>query len=296
MNSVIEEYANLNDIVFGICSADDLTGLCEHILDIPFNSGNFRDRISPGTFLSGAKSVIVLGAGIDKMPVFNGIDSVMAISMSGQDYHKRLNDVSNGLVTKMLDESEFNYKIQIDSGPLIERSFALKSGLGFIGNNRCIITNRFGSFFNIALIVVDIEIEPTAQLSKITCEGCNKCTDACPTKALDGSKFDYSRCISYLTQKKGCLTDEEISLLKSGASIYGCDICQNACLHNSDRIQEKNKYSKEYQEEVLTKICEMSSKQFSYNFKDSNLFWRGKSTIQRNCKILLQGLESLENG
>lgn len=287
MNDLIEEYALLNDIIFGICNADDLTGESEDIVNIPFFKGNFCGRVSPEAFLNGAKSVIVLGSKTDRTPVFEGLDQVMAASMSGVDYHNRLGAIAQGLVSKMLERVPFNFKIQLDTGPLIERSFALKAGLGFVGLNRCIINHEIGSFFNIALIVVDIGLDSTQQNDVPVCEGCGKCISACPGKALSTTKFDYTRCISYLTQKKGVLTEEEMNLI--GASIYGCDICQNVCPHNSiDEALRQNGDAAE----VIKNILKMSRSQFNENFRASNFFWRGKSIIKRNCLIVLRNLET----
>ena len=287
MNKIIEEYAKLNNIIFGICDAADLEGLSGEITDIPFYKGDFRKRISPNAFLSGARSIIVLGVKTDRAPIFDDLEQVMAPSMSGMDYHKRLSRIADGLVHKMLEVTPFNFKIQVDSGPLIEREFAIKAGLGFAGKNKCIISHEFGSFFNIALIVVDIKIDNTANDIKVSCESCNNCIMACPANALshDG-KFDYRKCISYITQKKGTLSEEEMRLM--GSSIYGCDICQNVCPHNLGHIEPGQKNAAG---DVLNKILKMDSEQFVKNFKDTNFFWRGEETIKRNCSIVFRNME-----
>jgi len=283
MKALIEEYAKLNGLVFGICDAHDLTGLDESITDIPFFNGSFYERISPETFLNGAKSIIVLGVKTDDTPIFEGLNQVMAASLCGVDYHKRLKHIADGLIGKMLKSAHFNYKTQIDAGPLIEREFAIKAGLGFRGRNGCIINPMFGSFFNIALIITDLELKPTPTSDKSTCDACNKCIDACPAGALRETGYDYKKCISYLTQKKGDLTEEESRLL--GVSIYGCDICQSVCLYNSYRgVKTEN------HEDVLRKILSMSNKDFSENFRNSNLYWRGFGTIKRNCLISINNI------
>ena len=283
---VIEEYAEHNDIIFGICDADDLDGLNEDITDIPFYNGDFRARISPDAFLDGAKSIIVLGVKVDWTPIFDGLEQVMAPSVCGVDYHKRLRRIADGLVHKMLEVTNFNFKVQIDSGPLIERAFAIKAGLGFMGKNRCVINHKFGSFFNIALILVDIKIDNITKNIKLICNFCNECVMNCPANALsDDGNFDYRRCISYLTQKKGDLTEDEVSLM--GSSIYGCDICQNVCPHNLGRIERHHRGEAN---DVLNKILAMDSEQFADNFMDSHFFWRGEKTIKRNCLVVLRKL------
>lgn len=287
IHKIIEEYARLNGIIFGICDADDLAGLDESITDIPFFRGSFYDRISPRTFLNGAKSVIVLGVKTDMTPIYEGLDQVMAPSMCGVDYHIKLNVIANDLVSKLSEVIHFNYKIQVDSGPLIERAFAIKAGLGFKGKNGCVISPVLGSFFNIALIVTDIYFEKTMHNFILTCNLCNKCVNVCPTQALSCNSYDYKKCISYITQNKGDLTEEEKSWMS--ASIYGCDICQSVCPHNSDYNAE---IQTEQKVEILTKIIEMKTKQFNEIFKSSNFIWRGRNTIKRNCIVLMENLES----
>lgn len=281
--NIIDEYAKLNDIIFGICAAEDLTGFDESIVDIPFFKGSFHDRISPNAFLNGAKSVIVIGIKTDMTPIFKGLEQVMAPSVSGLDYHIRLNAVARELVSKLSEVTQFNYRIQVDTGPLLERAFALKAGLGFKGKNGCVISPVLGSFFNIALIVIDIELDVTLQDTLLSCKSCNKCISACPTKALDNISFEYTKCISYITQKKGDLTQEEMDSM--GVSIYGCDICQSVCPYNSSyNIQTKE----ENILQILTEILQMSSKKYNINFKSSNFFWRGRTIIRRNCWVSME--------
>lgn len=287
MNRIIEEYAKLNNIIFGVCDAHDLEGMGEEILNIPFFNGDFRDRVSPQASLTGAKSIIVLGVEVNKKSIFEGLDCVVAASMSGMDYHKRLRTIAQNLVDLMLKQAEFNYKIQIDSGPLAERALAVKAGLGFSGKNQCVISHKFGSFFNIALIIVDIGLDYTMQMGKLTCEKCDTCMISCPASALGhNGNFDYTKCISYLTQKKGALTDYEAALI--GTSIYGCDICQNVCPHNARHAVRS---PKEVTAKTLNRILKMDNTQFEECFKDSHFFWRGQATINRNCLIAIDNLD-----
>ena len=283
--NIIEEYTKLNGIIFGICDANDLTELDESIVDIPFFKGSFHDRISPNAFLDGAKSVIVLGVKTDMTPIFEGLEQIVAPSMSGVDYHKKLKAIANDFVCELSKVADFNYRIQIDTGPLNERAFALKSGLGFKGKNGCVISPILGSFFNIALIVTDIELNTTQENISLTCKSCDKCINACPTNALNNATFKYTKCISYITQKKGDLTQKEMEMM--GLSIYGCDICQSVCPYNSGYSRHSKK---EDAEQVLTKILEMTSKEYNENFKNSNFFWRGRASIVRNCIISMNNL------
>jgi len=288
LNEAIEEFALSENIAFGICAADNLDNIEGDISNIPFFKGNTLERISPGRFLPGAKSLIVLAVAVERTAAFEGLDLIMAPSLCGIDYHKRLRLIADELISKLLEIKNFSYKIHIDSGPLLERAFALKAGLGVIGKNNCLINSRFGSFFNLALIVSDLElIKNTAKSTDLLCINCHNCINSCPTKALstDGS-FDYKKCISYLTQKKGKLNEWEQKMI--GTTIYGCDICQSVCPKNTPFNLPERKKSKEV---VLRQILEMSKERFSLEFKESSFFWRGPSVIKRNCRIALNNME-----
>ena len=300
LHSLIYEYAKARGIIYGICNADDLEGVSDEVLNIPFFRGGMIERISPRMFLAGAKSIIVMGVKVERAPVFEGLDRVMAASLCGADYHKRLKCIARELTSKMLESIEFKFRIQIDSGPLIERAFALRAGLGFIGKNKNLISPEFGSFFNIGLIVTDIEMnalkaasasEPALRKYRLlNCGGCDLCLLSCPTKALgEGGRFDYSRCISYLTQKKGVLSECEAAAV--GVSIYGCDICQTVCPHN---LPFDVSISKESTQRVLKNILDMDEGLIAYKLKDSCLLWRGPAFIRRNAAIALNNCRKTE--
>ena len=304
MFNVIDAYARRNNLIYGICGGEDLDmEFLGDVCDIPFFRGETYDRISPGRFLDNAKSVIVIGAEIESNSLIQGLSQVMAVSLSGADYHRTLNGLAQGLVLEMAEYEEFNFKIQVDSGPLMEAAFALKAGLGFQGKNKSIISEKFGAFFNIGLIVTDMEIEKNGNkdaedfhkasesFRKCT-ENCRLCVKACPTHAIDiEGNFNYKKCISYLTQKKGVLSLCEMESM--GISIYGCDSCRNVCPYNSGRFN--NKKDSAEKSEILLKILSMSKSEFEKTFADSNFFWRGKTTIARNCLIGLYNLKGKDS-
>ena len=299
MVDVIRRYAANHNLIYGICNAADLDiEAYGDICNIPFFHGNGLDRISPKRFLDNAGSVIVIGAGIELKPIIQGLEHIMAPSLSGEDYHKKLRVKAEGLVQAMLEEATFNYKIQVDSGPLMEIAFAEKAKLGFVGRNKSLISEKFGAFFNIGLIVADVEIENAhSHNDKCLCSdsgnsqkcptNCRKCSLNCPTKALgNAGDFDYEKCISYLTQKKGSLSKSEMKAI--GVSIYGCDICRNTCPYNPGMSHEEGHFTQK--KELLIKILNMGKSQFEKTFANSNFLWRGKTTIQRNCLIALYNL------
>lgn len=242
MNRVLSKFAKANNMLVGVCDAERLDSLEPILKDAatPFVSRDIEKRLNPARLLRNAKSVIVV---CEAYPLVEYSDSgeervnfgEIAAMSCGRDYHFTLKSALNRLVAELREEYEFRYGIFVDSGALVEREMALKAGLGFIGKNCCLINEKFGSFFNIGLVVTDLPLELSqdaryaGHFSK--CGSCDRCVRACPGGALDGEfRLDYTRCVSYLTQYDGVLSAEQMELV--GKNFYGCDICQKVCWYN----------------------------------------------------------------
>lgn len=163
----------------------------------------------------------------------------------GEDYHETLRKRLEPIVTKMKTDYGGDWRICIDSAPLAERYWAVRSGIGKRGVNGSVIVNGYGSFVFLAEILTshplfsDTETgrEYTSDASSISCLKCGKCLEACPTGALLGDgTLDSRRCINYLTiEHKGEWTEEgkEAMLTDAGRNtLFGCDVCQKVCPHN----------------------------------------------------------------
>ena len=127
-----------------------------------------------------------------------------------------------------------DYKICVDTAPLLERTYARLAGLGWIGKNTCLINQNLGSWFFLGEIVTSLEIEPNAPPPD-RCGTCTRCIDACPTQAItgEGYQIDARRCISYFTiELHGSVPEEMRSGI--GQHVFGCDICQDVCPWNRD--------------------------------------------------------------
>ncbi len=185
----------------------------------------------------------------------------------------------------------YTYALFSDHSPLSEVDAAARAGLGVRGHNGLLITSDFGSFVFIGEVITDADYEavtgqpvPAFTEEVPRCEGCGACLRACPARR-DGAWI--SPCISELTQKKGVLTSDELTVLKEHPLVWGCDVCQTVCPHNR-RVLNRGVDTpiRYFQEERLLHI----SRDVLENMSDQAFFaraysWRGRGIIARNCQI-----------
>jgi epoxyqueuosine reductase len=192
--------------------------------------------------LPSARSVIVLGtvyntgapASIERTDRLAALISRYAW---GDDYHDVLSARLQRLVSWMRVEAAgaFDALAYVDTGPVMERAWAERAGLGWIGKNTCVINPALGSWIFLCEIVCSVALEPDAPAVD-RCGTCTLCLESCPTGAfVDGHTLDATRCLSYLTieLKRSVPVELRASL---GAHVYGCDICQEVCPWNADAI------------------------------------------------------------
>jgi epoxyqueuosine reductase len=148
----------------------------------------------------------------------------------GSDYHDLLRERLEKLVEKLLASGPFDYKICVDTAPLLERSYAGAAGLGWIGKNTCLINQGKGSWFFLGEILTSLECDP-GELAPDRCGTCTRCIDACPTAAITPDGLDARLCISYFTIELRSSIPEPMRPLL-GNHVFGCDICQDVCPWN----------------------------------------------------------------
>ena len=266
--------------------AENLSAL-QSWLSKEYNAGmsymerNIDVRSDLQLLVEGAKSVIsvLYSYNTDEHPERN--DFRIAKYALGRDYHFVVKEKLNAMLSEIKKVCpQADGRAFVDSAPLFERYFAQKSGLGFIGRNRCLISPKFGSFVFIGELVVNFETNydsPTNQ----TCLGCNACIKACPTKALTFDGINASKCISYQTIEKKDGLDEDVRQAK-GNRIYGCDACQDCCPHNFSTPKKSGIILPEIKSFSPEELTNMSNHQFQKKFAATALLRAGRKKILEN--------------
>ncbi len=252
---------------------------------------NFDLRTDPRKLVPGAKSVITLLLNyFPEQQQQPGIPKIAKYAY-GTDYHYVIKDKLNELLAFIkANIGEVDGRGFVDSAPVLERSWAVRSGLGWVGKNGNLLTKHSGSFFFIATLITDLELTIDAPFSTDFCGTCTKCIDACPTDAIvSPTIIDGSKCISYLTiELKDALMPKGFENKMQGW-MFGCDICQDVC--------PWNRFSKPNHEQQFIPIPQilnlslaeweaMGEDVFKKVFKNSPLKRSKWSGIQRNLKAV----------
>lgn len=199
-----------------------------------YMENHFDKRLDPTKLVPGAKSVVSLLYNYyperdlaQERPKYPKI----AKYAYGKDYHFVVKDKLKEFMKLLSEEiGEIEGRVFVDSAPVMERQWAERSGLGWVGKNTLLINKEQGSFFFLAELIIDLELEPDGPI-KDYCGTCTKCIDACPTDAITPYELNASKCISYLTIE---LKDDIPLGFKDQMEgwAFGCDICQDVCPWN----------------------------------------------------------------
>jgi epoxyqueuosine reductase len=202
--------------------------------EMKYMENHFEMRLDPRKLVPGAKSVISLTYNYysEKKPA--GASSLKISKYAyGEDYHYVVKEKLKWMLARLRTElGDFHGRVFVDSAPVMERAWAVKSGIGWIGRHSLLITKSQGSFFFLAEIICDLELEYDEPFKTDHCGTCTACMDACPTGAIAGNKIvDGSKCISYFTiELKDSIPDSYKNKLDDW--MFGCDICQDVCPWN----------------------------------------------------------------
>ena len=252
---------------------------------------NFDKRLDPRKLVHGSKSIISLTYNYyppKKLVKKNNF--IISKYAYGKDYHRILKKKLRKLFF-FIKENVGNVegRVFVDSAPVHERAWAKLSGLGWIGKNSLLINKNMGSYFFIAEIISDLDLEYDSPVSDM-CGKCTRCIDACPTDAITKAQvIDAQKCISYLTIENKKKIPKELQKNMNGY-IFGCDICQEVCPwnkfstpHNEESFLP-NKEIKKYRKKDWIELTEET---FNVIFKGSAIKRTKYKGLKRNIKVYL---------
>jgi epoxyqueuosine reductase len=260
-------------------------------------------RADPARVVPGVRSAVVVAKNYypeheDPAIAADPSRGVFARYARNDDYHEiltpRLIELQNWIDDELLPVRGRAY---VDTGPVLERELAQRAGLGWFGRNTMLIRPQQGSYFFLGVILLDVELQYDAPFEREHCGTCTSCLDACPTGALLGRdesgapRMDARRCISYLTiELKGPIPRELRPLL--GNRIYGCDICNEVCPHNSPKFVQLTSEEAFWPRQGVhgTRLIElmgMDQAEFSRRFKNSPVKRAKRRGLLRNVAVAL---------
>jgi epoxyqueuosine reductase len=255
-----------------------------------YMQNHFDKRLDPRILVPGAKSVVSLL--LNYYPSQKQVDSTapkISKYAYGADYHEVIKDKLNQLLQFIKDTiGDVDGRVFVDSAPVLDKAWAKKSGLGWIGKNSNLINKQSGSFFFIAELIIDLELEADGPI-KDYCGTCTKCIDACPTEAIVAPQIvDGSKCISYYTiELKDAISPNVKG--KFDNWMFGCDVCQDVCPwnrfskpHNEPQFNPTNGLLEMTKKEWL----ELTEETFKKVFKDSAVKRTKYNGLTRNIKFI----------
>lgn len=262
---------------------------------------SMQRRMDPRLILPECRSILVLGTPYSSPNARPNLNDTGRFSAGGRvaayawgrDYHDVLPERMRELVAfiEKLVGADFPHREYTDTGPLLERDLAQRAGLGWIGKNSCLINPEQGSYFFLSEILLGLDIELDLPFWYDRCGKCTRCQDACPTHCIQPDRtIDARRCLSYLTiELKGSIPRELRS--RVGQWVFGCDICQQVCPWNADKVQRKEdpafKPGQQIPAPELTSELLMTQQAFSLKFSHSPLKRAKRAGYLRNVAVCL---------
>lgn len=204
--------------------------------EMAYMQNHEEKRLNPGLLVEGARTVVSVALNYYPEKTIPEDEYQIAWYAYGKDYHDvmkaKLNALLEFIASLSLSPESINARVFCDTAPVLERYWAWRAGLGWIGKNTQLIIPRAGSCFFLGEIIIDIAADSYDAPQKSRCGSCTRCLNACPTKALEAPfRLNSAKCLSYLTiEHRGEISPDTGK--KTGNKIYGCDECQRACPWN----------------------------------------------------------------
>lgn len=288
-SEIIEFCNTLNLDTIGFCECRTFKELIpffkerkEKGLENEFEEHDIGKRVNLKLYMKDGKTIISIA-----FPYLYTLESNSEVYFSkytlGKDYHLVVSDYLKK-ICNFINTLGGKAIYFVDSNALPERYIAYLCGIGFIGKNNMIITEKYGSYVFLGEIITDLNIEKDMPIEQ-KCGDCTICLKECPTKAINKNGSCPNICLSYITQKKHI---EDNFFEKLGGRLFGCDSCQNMCPYNKDvqlsSLEEFKPY--EYMKNIsLEELININNKIFKEKYSLTSCGWRGKNILQRNALI-----------
>lgn len=252
-------------------------------------------RSDPQILFPGAKSVVVVTLNYFTPHEHEENETIGKISRYawGDDYHDVLKEKLRELFSfiKSTDESAEG-KICVDTAPMMDKAWAVRAGLGWLGKHSNLITKEYGSWVFLGEIILNLELEYDAQIVDDHCGSCTRCLEACPTGAIvEPYLVDSNRCLSYATiELRSPELPREITKDLNGW-LYGCDICQDVCPWNRfEKPTEEHRFEPRQAETSvdLKELLAFSHEEYAARFRKSAMKRAKLGGLQRNARALLK--------
>lgn len=272
-----------------------------HAGEMGYLSRRLEAYENPDRVLSGIRSVVMLGlnyAPPRELDIQHGL-KIARYARGRRDYHDLLRERLKEL-SKWVKTQNPNAKTRgiVDTAPFLERDFARQAGLGWFGKNTMLLNKQIGSYFFLAALLTDLELDPDVAHETSHCGTCTRCLDACPTDAFVAPYvLDARRCISYLTiELKGEIPHD----LRAGMGdwLFGCDVCQEVCPWNRKAPPTREPDLMplgEYQNLTAAEILNLTEAEFQQRFGATPLARPGREGLLRNAAIAAGNNGSLTN-
>ena len=254
-----------------------------------------QKRGDPGLILAGCTRVISLAMPYRPAPKTHtsapeGFGRVSVYAQT-EDYHEQIWQKLGELeaAIRLIAGNSVKLRSYVDTGPILERNFAVTAGLGQTGKNTLLIVPGTGSYFFLAEILTDLPLPVDSPYTRDLCKTCQRCIEACPTGCiLPNRTLDARRCISYLTiEHKGIIPDDQKSLI--GDWVFGCDICQMVCPHNARTPEQTYPLGENRLPETLDLLAlfEIDEAEFKSRFGGTPLERAKRAGLLRNAALVL---------
>ena len=249
---------------------------------------HFDKRLDPRKLVPGSRSVVSLVYSYFPSKTIGHPDSFKVARYAyGEDYHQVVREKLRNLMDRLSERiGRVEGRAFVDSAPVMERQWAQRAGLGWLGKNSLLLNQSMGSYFFLAELIIDLVLEPDAPV-KDHCGTCTACMDACPTQAIVGpGVVDAGRCISYLTiELKEAIPDEFASRMDGW--LFGCDVCQEVCPWNRfAKVHQEPRFepSGEWPDFTAREWKEMTEEVFRKQFPKSAVKRTGFDGLMRNIR------------